>query len=100
MIAAFSAGAGDVASKLEQVAACGDLEECRPLVERLVTIAATLVESVSGLSVERCEVRPTFAAMERSTVRSDKLLDRLADSRPCLSSSAHHFSVGPTRISA
>ena len=52
MIAAFSTGAGDVASKLEQAAARGDLEECRPLVERLVTIAASLVESVSGLSVE------------------------------------------------
>ncbi len=52
MIAAFSAGAGDVASKLEQAAARSDLEECRPLVERLVTIAAPLVESVSGLSVD------------------------------------------------
>jgi signal transduction histidine kinase/DNA-binding NarL/FixJ family response regulator len=52
MLPAFSTAAGDIASKLEQVALCGDLEECRPLVERLVTIASTLVESVSGLSVE------------------------------------------------
>ena len=52
MIAAFSAGAGDVASKLEHAAARGELEECRPLVERLVAIAASLVESVSGLSIE------------------------------------------------
>jgi PAS domain S-box-containing protein len=52
MIAAFSAVAGDVASKLEQTSARGDLEECRPLVERLVTLALSLVESVSDLSVE------------------------------------------------
>jgi CheY-like chemotaxis protein len=52
MIATFSVGAGDVASKLEESAARGDLEECRLLVQRLVTIASSLVESVSGLSVE------------------------------------------------
>jgi CheY-like chemotaxis protein len=59
MIAAFSAGAGDVASKLEHAAARGDLEECRPLVERLVTIAPSLVESVNGLSVEALR-SPTY----------------------------------------
>jgi PAS domain S-box-containing protein len=52
MIATFSVGAGDVASKLEESAARGDLEECRLPVQRLVTIASLLVESVGGLSVE------------------------------------------------
>jgi CheY-like chemotaxis protein len=52
MIATFSADAGEVASKLEESAACGRLEECRPLVRRLVALGAKLVESVGSLSVD------------------------------------------------
>jgi PAS domain S-box-containing protein len=52
MIATFSTDAGDVASQLEEGAARGDFDKCRPLVERLVAMAEELVESVGGLSVE------------------------------------------------
>jgi PAS domain S-box-containing protein len=52
MIATFSADAGDVASKLEESAACGRLEECRSLVPRLVAMGSELGESVGSLSVD------------------------------------------------
>jgi PAS domain S-box-containing protein len=52
MAAAFSTVAGGVASELEDHAAQGQLEEARPLVGRLETMAAELVRQVSGLSLE------------------------------------------------
>jgi PAS domain S-box-containing protein len=52
MIATFSPSAGDVAAALEDCAARGDLEGCRPLAERLIAIATRLSESVGGLSVD------------------------------------------------
>jgi CheY-like chemotaxis protein len=52
MMATFSADAGDVASKLEESAACGRLEECRSLVPRLVAMGSELGESVGTLSVD------------------------------------------------
>jgi hypothetical protein len=52
MIATFSADAGEMASKLEESAACGRLEECRPLVLRLVAMGSELVESAGGISVD------------------------------------------------
>jgi PAS domain S-box-containing protein len=51
MIATFSADAGQMASKLEESAACGRLEECRPLVPQLLAIGSELAESVGSLSV-------------------------------------------------
>ena len=51
-MAAFSTGAGAVASGLEDHAARGRLEEARPLVERLVAMARELIEQVEGLSIE------------------------------------------------
>jgi PAS domain S-box-containing protein len=52
MIATFSSEAGEVASKVESCAAGGSVDECRPLVERLVAMAVELVQSASSLSVE------------------------------------------------
>jgi CheY-like chemotaxis protein/anti-sigma regulatory factor (Ser/Thr protein kinase) len=53
MIATFSAEAGDVAAKLEERAAQGDLEGCLPLGQRLAVMTSELVGSVGGLSVAR-----------------------------------------------
>jgi CheY-like chemotaxis protein len=52
MVAAFSTVAGSVASDLEDHAAQGQLDEARPLVERLETMADELVRLASGLSLE------------------------------------------------
>ena len=52
LLSAISTVAGDVASKLEDQAACGRLEECRPLVEELEAIAQELFQQVDGLSIE------------------------------------------------
>jgi HPt (histidine-containing phosphotransfer) domain-containing protein len=52
MVAAFSTVAGSVASDLEDHAAQGQLEESRPLVGRLETMADELVRLASGLSLE------------------------------------------------
>jgi PAS domain S-box-containing protein len=52
MVAAFSTIAGGVASDLEDHAAQGQLEEARPLVGQLQTIAEELVRLASGLSLE------------------------------------------------
>jgi CheY-like chemotaxis protein/HPt (histidine-containing phosphotransfer) domain-containing protein len=52
LLSAISTVAGDVASKLEDQAACGRLEECRPLVEQLEAIARELFQQVDGLSIE------------------------------------------------
>src|SRR5262249_31737698 len=49
---AFSAVAGNVASELEDLAAQGQLEEARPLVEPLETMTQELMQLVGGLSLE------------------------------------------------
>ena len=52
MVAAFSTVAGGVASDLEDHAAHGQLEEARPLVEQLETMAQELMQLAGGLSLE------------------------------------------------
>ena len=52
LLYAFSTAAGDVASDLEDHAAQGRLEEARPLVEQLETMADELVRLASSLSLE------------------------------------------------
>ena len=52
LLFAFSTAAGDVASDLEDRAAQGRLDEARPLVEQLETMADELVRLASGLSLE------------------------------------------------
>src|SRR5262249_49453449 len=52
LLPAFSTAAGDVASDLEDRAAQGQLDEARPLVERLEAMVGELMPQVDGLSVE------------------------------------------------
>jgi HPt (histidine-containing phosphotransfer) domain-containing protein len=52
MVAAFSTVAGGVASEIEDRAAAGQLEEARPLVERLVAMTQELMQLAGGLSLE------------------------------------------------
>jgi two-component system sensor histidine kinase/response regulator len=52
MIAAFSSVAGAVASNLEDLAADGQLEEARPLVEQLETMTREMIRLVGELSLE------------------------------------------------
>jgi CheY-like chemotaxis protein len=52
MVAAFSTVAGRVASDLEDHAAQGRLEEARPIVDQLETMADELVRLAGGLSLE------------------------------------------------
>jgi CheY-like chemotaxis protein len=52
LLSAFSTVAGGVASDLEDQAAGGRLDECRPLVEQLEAIAPQLIQQVDGLSIE------------------------------------------------
>ena len=61
LLSAISTVAGDVASKLEDQAACGRLEECRPLVEELEAIARELFQQVDGLSIETLRHHATTA---------------------------------------
>jgi two-component system sensor histidine kinase/response regulator len=51
-ITAFSTVAGAVASELEDLAARGQLEEARPLVERLGAMIEELIAQVDCLSIE------------------------------------------------
>jgi len=51
-ITAFSTVAGAVASDLEDLAACGQLEAAQPLVERLGAMVGELIEQVDRLSIE------------------------------------------------
>jgi len=51
LLFAFSTAAGDVASDLEDRAAQGRLEEARPLVEQLETMARELLGLAGGLSL-------------------------------------------------
>jgi two-component system sensor histidine kinase/response regulator len=53
MVATFSADAGEIAAKLEELAAHGDLGACRPLGQRLAAVTSELIGSVRGLSVAR-----------------------------------------------
>ncbi len=52
LLLAFSTVAGNVASDLEDLAARGQLEESRPLVEQLETMVQELMRLISGLSME------------------------------------------------
>src|SRR5262249_5287819 len=52
MLAAFSSAAGGVASAIEDCAARGQLEDARPLVGQLETMAQELLRVVNGLSLE------------------------------------------------
>ena len=52
MVAAFSTVAGEKASELEDEAAGGRLEEARPLVDQLESMAQELMRAVEGLSLE------------------------------------------------
>jgi CheY-like chemotaxis protein len=52
MVAAFSTVTGRVASDIEDLAAHERLDEARPLVSRLETMAQELLRSVGGLSLE------------------------------------------------
>jgi hypothetical protein len=52
LLLAFSTVAGSVASDLEDHAAGGQLEEARPLVERLEAMTQELMRLVGGLSLE------------------------------------------------
>jgi CheY-like chemotaxis protein len=65
MVAAFSTVAGGVASDLEDHAARGQLEEARPLVEQLETMAEELMRLTGGLSLETLR-RQAEAAGERN----------------------------------
>jgi HPt (histidine-containing phosphotransfer) domain-containing protein len=52
MVSAFSTVAAAVASGLEDQAASGRLDECRPLVRQLEAMARELLQQVDGLSIE------------------------------------------------
>ena len=52
LLSAFSTVAGDVASDLEDLAARGRLDEARPLVDWLETMAPGLIRQVDDLSYE------------------------------------------------
>jgi CheY-like chemotaxis protein len=52
MVAAFSTAAAGVVSEIEDRAADGQLEEARPLVERLGAMTQELMQLVAGLSLE------------------------------------------------
>jgi PAS domain S-box-containing protein len=64
MVAAFSTMAGGVASDLEDHAAGGALDDARPLVEQLETMARGLMCLVDGLSLET--LRHQAAAVDNS----------------------------------
>jgi two-component system, sensor histidine kinase and response regulator len=68
MVAAFSTVAGRVASDIEDHAAQGQLDEARPLVGQLETMAQELLGAVGGLSIEilRQEARPADAPGARN----------------------------------
>jgi two-component system sensor histidine kinase/response regulator len=51
-VAAFSTVAGAVVSNLEDRAAAGQLDACRPLVRQLDSLAHDLINQVDGLSIE------------------------------------------------
>jgi hypothetical protein len=52
LLSAFSTAAAAAASDLEAAAAGGDLDEARPLVDRLETMARELILGLEGLSLK------------------------------------------------
>jgi two-component system, sensor histidine kinase and response regulator len=52
MLSEFSAAAGDLAGRLEDLAAGTQLEEAAPILEQLETIALELVTQIDGITVE------------------------------------------------
>jgi len=58
-LAAFSTIAGMTASNLEDEAACGNIQECVPLVERLESICSKLVKQTHNLSIEELGLCPS-----------------------------------------
>jgi CheY-like chemotaxis protein len=67
MVAAFSTAAGGVASDLEDRAAQGRLEEARPLVGQLETMAQELLRLVGGLSLDALREQAGDAARSDRT---------------------------------
>ena len=63
MVAAFSTVAGGVASDVEDLAAQGQLEETRPLVAQLESMAQELIRAVDGLSLETLQHQTGPATM-------------------------------------
>ena len=57
MMSAVSTVAADVASDVEDLAASGRIEECRPLLERLQAMADDLMHEASRLSIEALRLR-------------------------------------------
>jgi signal transduction histidine kinase/CheY-like chemotaxis protein len=64
MVAACSTVAGDLASKLEDVAEQGQLEEARPLVARLEQLAGELTRLLSGVSIQMLRQQANTAGRE------------------------------------
>jgi two-component system, sensor histidine kinase and response regulator len=64
-LAAFSTAAGGVASELEDLAEQGRLEEARPLVGQLNTMAGELLRLVGGLSPDALRSQAGTAAEQR-----------------------------------
>jgi CheY-like chemotaxis protein len=67
MVAAFSTAAGSVASDLEDQAAQGQLDDARPLVARLATMAGELLRRVDGLSLDALRDQAKAAAESGQT---------------------------------
>ena len=65
LLSVFSTQAGSMASDLEDHAAQGQLDEARPLVRRLETMAKELIGQVDGLTLERLKhhARPAVDPM-------------------------------------
>jgi HPt (histidine-containing phosphotransfer) domain-containing protein len=57
MMSAISTVAADVASNVEDLAASGRLEDCRPLLRRLQAMADDLMGEASRLSIEALRLR-------------------------------------------
>jgi two-component system, sensor histidine kinase and response regulator len=52
LLSAFSTLGGRLASDLEDLAACGQLDQARTLVDQVETIAQDLIRQVASLSIE------------------------------------------------
>jgi HPt (histidine-containing phosphotransfer) domain-containing protein len=70
MVGAFSSVAGAAASKLEDHAAQGLLEEARPLVAKLETMGDELMRLVHGLSLDDLRRQAALAIERRYTAGS------------------------------
>ena len=69
MVATFSTAAGGVASELEDQAAQGHLEQVRPLVGQLESMAQELMREVDGLSIDTLRQRASAAEERRCHFR-------------------------------